>query len=160
MGILDSQARTSRAVIASLLLATLAACASTGPTGGQQPLRTYTNLDGKELTPFLAAIFKKGGYTTSPCHHARVCLETSWKEYDADLRSGVRWKARRMYTVWFELGSLQDQYNLHLDLLVQGAPSTSAEWVRQQVAPEQDGEYGYLLQEIDRMVKQLGGVQY
>lgn len=149
--------RRCRVLVASMLVAVVAACAS---SGGPQPLRTYTNLDGKELTPFLAAIFKKAGYATSPCHHARICLETSWKEYDADLRSGARWKARRMYTVWFELGSLQDQYILHLDLVVQGAPSASAEWVRQQVAPEQDGEYGSLLQEIDRMVKQLGGVQY
>jgi hypothetical protein len=149
--------RTVGVVLAPLILALLAACAS---SGGRQPLRTYTNLDGKEPTPFLVAIFKKAGYATSPCHHARICLETSWKEYDADLRSGVRWKARRMYTVWFELGELQDQYYLHLDLVVQGAPSAAAEWTRQQVVPEQDGEYGYLLQEIDRTVKQLGGVQY
>jgi hypothetical protein len=65
-----------------------------------------------------------------------------------------------MYTVWFEPAALQDQYNLHLQLLVQGRPSEAAEWVRQAVAPEQDGEYAYFLQEIDRMVKQLGGVQY
>jgi hypothetical protein len=159
MRIQNSQVRRCRTVIASLFLAVLAACASTG-SQQQQALRTYTNLDGKELTPFLVAIFKKAGYSTSPCHHARICLETSWKQYDADLRSGVRWKARRMYTVWFELGSLQDQYNLVLDLVVQGAPSASAEWTRQEVAPGQDGEYGYLLQEIDLMVKQLGGVQY
>jgi len=153
-----SHVRSYRALVASVGFLVLAACASTGTP--QQPLRTYTNLDGKELTPFLVAIFKKAGYATSPCHQARICVETSWKEYDADLRSGARWKARRMYTTWFELGSLQDQYVLHLDLLVQGAPSASAEWVRQPIAPEEDGEYGYLLQEIDRMVKSLGGVQY
>jgi hypothetical protein len=159
MAIQSNRARSMYyAVAASLLLAVLAACASAGKQQ-QQPLRTYANLDGKELTPFVAAIFKKAGYATSPCHHARVCLETSWKEYDADVR-GVRWRARRMYTVWFELGSLQDQYNLFLELLVQGKPPGASEWTREQVVPDQDGEYGSLLQEIDRMVKQLGGVQY
>jgi uncharacterized lipoprotein len=158
MEIRSNRARRSYgAVVAWLLLAVLAACASTGKQ--QQPLRTYANLDGKELTPFVAAIFKQAGYATSPCHHARVCLETSWKEYNADVR-GVRWQARRMYTVWFELGSLQDQYNLFLELVVQGKPPAGSEWIREQVVPEQDGEYGSLLQEIDRMVKQLGGVQY
>jgi hypothetical protein len=144
-------------VLAPLLLGLLAACAS---SGAPQPLRTYANLDGKELTPPLAAILKKAGYGTSPCPHARICLETSWKPYQADLRDGARWQARRMYTVWFEPAALQDQYNLHLDLVVQARPSDAAEWVRQPVAPEQDGEYAYFLQEIDRMVKQLGGVQY
>ena len=149
--------RAYRILVASMLIAVVAACAS---SGGPQPLRTYTNLDGKELTPFLVDIFKKAGYATSPCPHARVCLETSWKAYDAQLRDGARWQARRMYTVWFELGSLQDQYNLHFELLVQGRPSAAAEWMRQEVVPDQDGEYAQLLQQIDRMVKQLGGVQY
>src|SRR5262245_31351067 len=149
--------RRWRAVVAVLVLAALTACASTAPQ--RQSLRTYANLDGKELTPFLTAIFKKAGYATSPCHHARICLETSWKEYDAEVR-GVRWRARRMYTVWFELASLQDQYNLFFELVVQGKPPKASEWIPEQVAPEQDGEYGSLLQEIDRMVKDLGGVQY
>lgn len=146
-----------RILVAAMFIAVVAACAS---SGGPQSLRTYANLDGKELTPFLVGIFKQAGYTTSPCHHARICLETSWKAYDAQLRDGARWQARRMYTVWFELGSLQDQYNLFFELVVQGRPSAAAEWVRQEVVPEQDGEYAQLLQEIDRMVKRLGGVQY
>jgi hypothetical protein len=146
-----------RAVIASLLVALLASCASPGVL---QPQRNYGNLEGKELRPFVAAVFKKAGYSTSPCHHTRVCLETSWREYDGDLRGGVRWRERRMYTVWFEPEALQDQYLLFLELLVQEAPSAAAEWVGKQVAPEQDAEYVQLLQEIDRVVKQLGGIRY
>jgi hypothetical protein len=145
-----------RAFVAALLAACLAGCAA-GPTG--QPLRTYGNLEGKDLRPFVTGVFKEAGYTTSECHRARICYETSWKESDGAVRGGVRWRERRMYVVWLPIGALQDQYDLYLELVVEERPSAAAEWIDKPVVAREDPEYVRIVQALDRVVKELGGVQ-
>ena len=144
------------AFVAVLLATCLAGCAA-GPT--VQPLRTYGNLEGKDLRPFVTGVFKEAGYITSECHRARICYETSWKESDGVARGGVRWRERRMYVVWLPLGALQDQYDLYLELVVQERPSAAAEWVNKSVVSREDPEYVRIVQALDRVVKELGGVQ-
>ena len=144
------------AFVAVLLAACLAGCAADPTT---LPLRTYGNLEGKDLRPFVTGVFKEAGYATSECNRARICYETSWKESDGAVRGGVKWRERRMYVVWLPLGALQDQYELYLDLVVEERPSAAAEWVNKPVVPAKDPEYVQIVQALDRVVKELGGVQ-
>jgi len=149
---------TCRAVVAALLIALLAACASS-PT--QRPQRTYGHIPQPSLL-FLSmeAVLKNAGYGIAKREPARRELQTSWKERDGDMRGSVRWQERRMYFAWFEIESLQDQYEVFLELVVEERPSAGADWVGKQVVPEQDAEYIRLLQELDAAVKKIGGVRY
>ena len=64
-----------------------------------------------------------------------------------------------MYFVWLPLGALQDQYELYLELAVQERPSAAAEWIDKPVVAREDPEYVRIVQALDRVVKELGGVQ-
>lgn len=148
----------ARAVTASLLIALLAACAS---SPAQRPQRTYGHIaEPNRIYVAAIGVLEKAGYGIAKREPARRELQTAWKESDGDLRGSVRWQERRMYTGWMEVGSLQDRYDIFLELLVQERPPTGADWTAKHVVPEQDAEYVRLLQALDAAVRQLGGVRY
>ncbi|HLB15899.1 MAG TPA: hypothetical protein VJM14_13275, partial [Burkholderiales bacterium] len=79
MRIQSNQARaTCRAIVASLLIALLAACASTPPP---RPQRTYDHIREPTLL-YLAAegVLKSAGYGVAKRDMARREVETTWKE--------------------------------------------------------------------------------
>lgn len=154
-----SRARaTCRAVVASLLIVLVTACASTPPP---RPQRTYDHIREPTLL-YLAAegVLKSAGYGVAKRDMARREVETTWKESDGDPRGAARGRERRRYYAWYELGSLQDRYEVFLELNVQEQPPGARDWTDRQVVPEQDAEYIRLLQELDAAVKKIGGVRY
>jgi len=159
MRIQSNQARaTCRAIVASLLIALLAACASTPPP---RPQRTYDHIREPTLL-YLAAegVLKSAGYGVAKRDMARREVETTWKESDGDPRGAAGGRERRRYYAWYELGSLQDRYDVFLELNVQEQPPGARDWAEKPVVPEQDAEYVRLLQELDAAVKKIGGVRY
>lgn len=159
MRIPSNRARArSQVIVASLLIALLASCASTPPL---QQQRTYGHIPEPTLLYLsMETVFKNAGYSIANRDLARYALETSWKESDGDARGSVRWRERRMYSAWFQIESLQDQYELFLELVVQERPPKGSTWTDKKVVPEQDAEYVRLLQELDGAVKKIGGVRY
>ena len=56
----------------------------------------------------MESVLKSAGYDIAKLEPARRELQTSWKE-----RGG---RERRMYYAWYELGSLQERYDVFLEL--------------------------------------------
>ena len=149
---------TRRAVVASLLFALLAACASTKPA---RPQRTYDHIaEPSVLYSSTEAVLKSAGYGIAKRDLNRLELQTSWKESDGEQRGPVRWRERRQYHAWFEVESLQERYDFFLELSVQERPPGATAWTDKKVVPEQDAEYVRILQEMDATVKKIGGVRY
>ncbi|MGH8683078.1 MAG: hypothetical protein ACREVS_00840 [Burkholderiales bacterium] len=145
---------TGRVVVASLLIALLAACASSPP---QRPQRTYDHVPEPTLLWFaMEGVLKSAGYEIGRRDMARREVETAWKEYDV----AARGRERRKYYAWYELASLQNRYDVFLELNVQERLPAVREWADKQVVPEQDAEYVRILQELDGAVKKIGGVRY
>jgi uncharacterized lipoprotein len=140
-----------RAVVASLLIALLAACAASST---QRPQRTYEHIaEPTRLYFAMESVLKSAGYAINKVEMSRREMETSWKESDGG-------RERRKYYAWYELGSLQDRYDVFLELNVQERLPGARDWTDKQVVPEQDAEYVQLLQALDAAVKKLGGVRY
>jgi uncharacterized lipoprotein len=132
------------------LIALLAACAASST---QRPQRTYEHIaEPTRLYFAMESVLKSAGYDIAKLEPARRELQTSWKE-----RGG---RERRMYYAWYELGSLQERYDVFLELNVQERLPGARDWTDKQVVPEQDAEYVQLLQALDAAVKKLGGVRY
>jgi uncharacterized lipoprotein len=144
--------------VASLLIALLAACASTPPP---RPQRTYEHIAEPTRLYFAAeSVLKSAGYDIAKLEPARRELLTSWKERDGGPRGAAGARERRRYYAWYELGSLQDRYDVFLELNVQERLPGAQDWTDKQVVPEQDAEYVQLLQALDAAVKKLGGIRY
>jgi len=147
-----------RTVAAPLLIALVAACAATAPP---QPQRTYDHIaEPSRLYAAAAGVLEGAGYSIAKREPARREVQTSWKESDGDPKGAVRWRERRMYTGWVETESLQDRYNVFLELRVQERPPAGADWTDKPVVPGKDAEYNRLLQALDAAVRQIGGVRY
>jgi hypothetical protein len=142
-----------------LVLVAIALAAACASKPAPQPLRTYDHIQLEQLFLLTRTVFTNAGFQTGPCHAARVCIETPWKEYDGEKRGAVAARERRMYTARYVIDPQFDQYMLFLDLAVQErAPGASA-WTDRAVDPASDAEYLRILQAIDQGVKKLGGVQ-
>jgi uncharacterized lipoprotein len=138
-----------RTIAAPLVIALVAACAVTAPP---QPQRTYDHIaEPSRLYAAAIGVLESAGYAIAKREPARREVQTSWKEGGRE---------RRMYTGWVETESLQDRYNVFLELRVQERPPAGGDWTDRPVVADQDAEYVRLLQALDVAVRQIGGIRY
>jgi hypothetical protein len=121
-------------------------------TAPPRPQRTYDHIaEPSRLYVAAIGVLESAGYAIAKREPARREVQTSWKERDRE---------RRMYTGWVETESLQDRYNVFLELRVQERPPAGADWIDKPIAADQDAEYVRLLQALDVAVRQIGGIRY
>jgi uncharacterized lipoprotein len=138
-----------RTIAAPLLVALIAACAATPQP---RPQRTYDHIaEPSRLYAAAIGVLESAGYAIAKREPARREVQTSWKERDRE---------RRMYTGWVEMESLQDRYNVFLELRVQERPPAGGDWTDRPVVAGEDAEYVRLLQSLDVAVRRIGGVRY
>lgn len=144
-----------------IILWTYTGCPKKMTVPPPHPERMYTNIELLDLFRVVEQIFNDEGYAIIDRDQARGYLRTSWREYEGDKHGFVRWQERRRFEIFLE----PDRTNVNrifvmLQFEVEERAPVAANWrAKSNVEKSSDSQYIRILNKMDSIVNQEGGVR-
>jgi hypothetical protein len=148
-----------RSIALAALTVIIFSCASMGGVSAPPPRaqRTYSQIAALDLYALIEAELVRESFAISERDYARGYLATNWFEYEGAQHGFVKWKERRMFSVYCDIDRITEKHLLILGMEVQERAPVASEWRQKEVYPESDAQYQRILKKIDDAVKSKGG---